>query len=710
MVLILTTCFVGLYIWFSAITFHFPYMGIELAEKENQWVVSGLDKNGMGQKIGLKIGDSILEIDHKDPGQNFFVRKWGNIEQVHSIRIERRGQTFDIPVDNRLNTHDYHFFFISSILGILCFGLAIFIWMKAHAYPSAQKLALVFLAMSLIFIGLGASAREDALAKFIVMNAVMVLPVCFIHFILDFIREKGHYALPVKPLRFADGVIVLFFLARFSYLTPLRYEPYFPFDRLLTLWIFAAGLLINLVILFIIYLRSRKENPYLSAIMKIIWITLFLSFSPIICLSIVPEILFGDPWMNYFYSGSFVFLLPLLIVYLIFAHQLFNIHILLQRIFFFLSLSFLPAMFVSALFFLIVREPLRLTTMVCFLLVASIDFAIVLYLQNRFHDRFESLLFPKKHQLQIALHQIINHLKSIHSFRGIEEKILVEIMNTLDVEGVALLFDHQEGREMMGQGSLRGTDLGKLLEAKSVNPELYSLFVLHQEPQYTSFLMIKNKKTKVRFSKEEIDWLHLVIQYLSVVLENVYLIQKLTTKVKELFEETAGARDAHRMIGLRKMIFQLQEKERERMASDLHDTVMQDIYFVKQRLGYLQQQADKLKVARELEDIAEYMDVINYNLRETCFHIYPLLLRDSGLVSAVQNLIKNERKRVPFHIHLQMVDPSVLDRNRIFSLKGNIQIDSDIGQGVCMIMEIPWKWKERGEEEHASGGHSRVAY
>lgn len=752
-ILLFTACFLGLYIWCSSITVHFPYMGIELVEKDRQWYISALDKEGLGKGIGLKLGDHMVQVDGQDPVRNLVIQKWADIEQVHWLRVDREGQTVEIHVDHRVNPYDSRFFFLSSALGIFSFGLAIFLWLKAYGYPSAKSLAFVYFAVSLIFISLGASSRGDALGKFIVYNTVMVLPVLFIHFILAFIREKSHDTLSVKPLPFAEGVLSLFFLARFSYFTPFYSYLYFQYDRFITLLSFSIGLLINLVLLFIVSLCSRKGNPYLSAIMKNVWIILFLSFSPVIALSIVPDILFGDPWVNYFYTTSFAFLLPILFLYLIFSHQLFNVHILLQRIFFLFSLSVVPAFLIAGLFFPISHEHFQWMRWTQFFLITSVTFAFMFYLLNRFRNRFEFLLFPKKYQMQIALHQIVNQLKNINSFRGIEEKILVEIMNTLDVKGAAILFDHREGREMIAQGSLQGADLVKLLHADRTLRDLYSVFVIHQETKHSSSLIITNKK--IRFTKEEMDWLDLVIKYLSVVLENVYLIQKLTMKVEELFQKGSKEQELQEMRWLRKMIFQLQEKDRERIASDLHDTVMQDIYFAKQRLGYLQQQADKWKLAKDLADTAEHLDVINFHLRETCFNLYPLLLKDSGLVYALQNLIKNEKRRAPFQIQLHLDETSVLEqvdmeikshifrivqelltnakkhsqatsvsfscylnkdvicleyqdngigfhegmeqsglgllqiKNRIYSLKGRIHMVSEFGQGVRMTIEIP---------------------
>lgn len=81
-------------------------------------------------------------------------------------------------------------------------------------------------------------------------------------------------------------------------------------------------------------------------------------------------------------------------------------------------------------------------------------------------------------------------------------------------------------------------------------------------------------------NREESEWLSLIISYLSVSLENLYLIRKLNMKLLELASELPNQEGSEEYVWFRKTMFDLQEKERTRIATDLHDTTMQDIFFV----------------------------------------------------------------------------------------------------------------------------------
>jgi two-component system sensor histidine kinase ComP len=135
----------------------------------------------------------------------------------------------------------------------------------------------------------------------------------------------------------------------------------------------------------------------------------------------------------------------------------------------------------------------------------------------------------------------------------------------------------------------------------------------------------------------------MIVSYLSVSLENIFLIRKLTSKLEQLASQIPNEQVAREFIWFRKLMFELQEKERFRIATDIHDTTMQDLFFLKRRLVALREKSKLLpEVVAQLGGVIEYVEVINTNLRQNCFELHPYLLQELGLMHTIRKLIESE--------------------------------------------------------------------
>lgn len=668
-IITMLACLIGLQVWFSYINFHFPFIGIEVTENGDNWNVTVLDSNGIGVQTEIELGDKIVKIDDQKTSEYFTVKKWNQIEQANHLLIERNRQVLDVQFDYRDNTL-YSHYLIPFIMGIICFAITVFLVFRVFYYKSAFYLALVFLTIGLILNSVGASGRGDIGGKFIVMNAVTLLPILFAHFILVFLVEKGSSLFSLKWLKYTYVVFLLIFLTRLSYFTPIAYYSYFEYDRLLTLLVFTGGILLNIAILLITYIQSQHMNPFVSASLKIVWFTLAISFLPMIGLSIVPAMINGYPWVDYIYSGGFILLFPVSFLYLLFSKRLYDIQMLLNRSFYIFFLSLIPTILVTGILFVVTDQALSLSQYLLFFCVVLLVMALFFYVQDHFHERAEAVLFPKKYRLRTAFQAMVKNMGTIRSFAEIEENILQKLLPMLGVEGATILLHNNEGADMICHGSIKKAELEQLVPVEAGEHDAFTVFPIHQDREFSSFLLLTNKIDKTRFNKEEESWIHWLNSYLRVLLENLYLMQKLTTKVTELVQRRSNNQENQDVLWLRKVLYHLQDQERERIAADLHDTAIQDIYFAKQQLGILQQQQDERHVdqaetAGKLTDIIEHIDLINYGLRDTCFQLYPHTLVDAGLVKSLRTLFQTEKMRVSFKIHLKVDD---LDKDKLETL------------------------------------------
>jgi two-component system sensor histidine kinase ComP len=194
----------------------------------------------------------------------------------------------------------------------------------------------------------------------------------------------------------------------------------------------------------------------------------------------------------------------------------------------------------------------------------------------------------------------------------------------------------------------------------------YTVFPINHHEEYNSYLVMTRNKTNTHLNLEEKQWLGLIISYLAVSLENLYLIRKLTMKLHELAAQIPDEQAAQDFVWFRKIMFELQEKERVRIAMDLHDTTMQDIYFLKGKIESFMKKYTLVEAGeRKLASIYDYIEIINSNLRQSCFELYPHLLQEIGLIETIRQVVEQEEIGLPFKLQFITKGASAIEESSL---------------------------------------------
>jgi two-component system sensor histidine kinase ComP len=660
--------FLGIQLWFTYILFSYPSSGIILDKLDkNQWVISGFEKQNIAKELGIKVGDLIISVNDKDPNRYFSVIKWRTIDQAHSMIVSREGSRYEVFPSAVPNSSPYN---ILSLTGeIFSFYLAGVVYKKMSHSKSGIHLSLVFFTIGATFMSLLASVRGDAIGKHLIGTLVMLVPVVLLHFLIVFLKEKGNIHLSAKSLNYLYGMVVICFLIRIVvYFNTDEVYPIAKYSEIFILICFVLGIFLNLLLLFRVYLKYRKEKTYAATLIKTIWISLFISCSPLIFFSFIPQVINGIEWLDPVYMSWFILFFPLSFAYLMITKRLYDIDLILRRVIFMSVISIIPSLIFVGINRMFSPHDLVLGQMITEFILFDTILTGIFYSLEYLSTKLEAIMFPRKHQLQAALKKIAKNLSTVSSFRQLRDIFLVDIVYSLQVFGGAIVLKYRDNIEIISEGEIDEAEVEQMVLAEDWEHPLFSTTEISHHEEFTSYLVMTQKKTKTLLGLEETQWLNLIITYLSVSLENVHLIRKLTVKLQQLAAQIPDEHTAGDFIWFRKLMLELQENERVRIATDLHDTTMQDLFFLKDRIQtLLEKYSFSLEDKKQMASVIDYIDVINANLRQSCFELHPYLLKEVGLVQTIEKLVRFERVVSPFEINFHASRISIIEERDLES-------------------------------------------
>ncbi len=670
--------FAGIQIWCSSTVFKFIFIGIDLElNQQNEWVITEISKEGAASNLDIKIGDIVKQIDGEASNVNLMISRWGSVEQAEKLIIFRDGLEHEVLIDN---PNDMTYDIVPLLEEGLCLFMAGLLFVKMRHSKSAQFLAVVFLTCAIIYMSLGASVRGDIVGKFLMSEFMILLPLIFFHFLVVFFREKGNIRLPAWILNYWYCIFIIWTGINALHFYPPLTSTIYKYTGAFTLLCFIAGFMFNIGILIVLYFKVRREKSYLSSIVKSVLFSLFISFLPVICFSFIPELIASYRIIDAIYTSWFILYFPISFAYLIASNQLYDIGLVLRRFGFACLLALVPSGLFTAIFAFLFQN-LADEKQILFVFAGSVAMiSFVLYSVEYFTTRLEAFLFPRKFRLRTALKKISKNLGVISSFRELKDIVLVDIVQTLEVMGGAIVFRYEHDTEIIAEGDIDAAEVKQLLQTSALSEHpLYTCIEIHRHEQYTSYLVITRNKANTLLGKEEIQWLHLITSYLEVSLENVHLIRKLTAKMQLLASQLPNEQSAQDIQWFRKVMFELQEEERLRIAADLHDTTMQDLFFLKRRfISLLDKYAMNKEDKEHLNNIVNFVEMINNSLRQSCFELNPFLLKEIGLIETVRSYLDKEAYHAPFVLKFKEERASAIEAKDLTTKKHIFRIIQEL--------------------------------
>ena len=98
------------------------------------------------------------------------------------------------------------------------------------------------------------------------------------------------------------------------------------------------------------------------------------------------------------------------------------------------------------------------------------------------------------------------------------------------------------------------------------------------------------------------------------------------------------------------------EKERRRIARDLHDTVSQELFAANMILSGIAGRLDSLekhKVAQQLQSVTAILDTAQKDLRVLLLHLRPIELEGRSLVAGLEVIVKELTDKSDIEVHFE---------------------------------------------------------
>lgn len=653
--------------YFAVIIIKFPLVGLEVVERNHQWIVDQVYKNGWASSQSIEEGDIIKLVNGKEPANHSTVKCFKRVELAKTITIldkKSKIKTFSIsysPMDKQ-----YIYLLFPFIFAVTTISLSILLCRGCKDDRSAKLLIYFLLATGVCYLSAFASARGDMIGRITNTLTLTGSLILFIHFLKRYLLRFNLLFIKTESLLtlYILNTIVLLMLA-VNHIWKLNFH--IVIIQLLLFLLLICFLLFNLIKL---HLKSKNSDGH--PVLKIIWITLFLAFSPFVCLYVIPIILMKKELVPAEISAMFLIIIPIAFVYLLLAKKLFDIEFLLSRLRYYLLLSCPFTVFTVAVlsFILNIKSFSSLIIAILFTLSTCILF---LYVKEYLDYRIRHHLFSQKNKFETSLFTFFQKAKYETKVDSLITHLMIEIRNVLMVKKVLYLeiVTEDEGVtwSLKNRNNYLITFVKCLENIKWNNYQVGSLnevmdgyvIVISGDCKNKKVIYFGMKRSKINLNIQERIWLETVAYFSSILLENFQLIEGLFEQVED-YKKERKLEEFHYPYWFSRLMFSLSEKERTNLSIDLHDSVLQEQLQLLRKIEKIKDKVSDLSIKNDLIDLKEGMIDNVHLVRETCNQLRPPFLSELGIIQSIQNLIEQTRLRCNFILKaeldqsIQMID------------------------------------------------------
>ncbi len=625
-----------------------PFIGLELKNNNGQWLVATSYPSGEGYRSGIRVGDEILKIDGEDAGSYRFVQKWGEAEEASTIEFRKPDELTDqtVTISKQPVLLEVFSEIPMVMLGFTFWFLGFMTWYKRPFLEQARILFWMNWIIGLAIVLAQASSRCLLLARELEYITFSLIPVFLIVFISAFpvsnqnrVNKFGH-----KIVTILFGLILVLTVLQSLGLVQLE-----SVIRKMPLSNMILGILFTFWNLGLL-MKLPKDHPKKNEV-RIILLGMGIGFLPFVLLSALPIIFNVDQLLYTQVSSLFVVAVPISLYYVIVNKYLLDSRRLYKTVItYVVAGAFLSLVFSLTLYFLQIVPAIHLELYLALLLATLLSILCFYFIQIGISRLWERGGFSQDKQ---AFKQKMASLNANLASLLAEERILDEIVDTLDIDGIFIIMENaQIGclKKAAGRFKENPKELETLekffyqnqrldLEAKMLPDDcpagIYVPFIAYDA---TCGIFFGRRSSRIKFEQSELPFLTLLAGQLEHQILMSQVIGKLTKEIHFMTKSSGRSyRRKTELQGITNALFRKVEQERKRLTDEICTGPLQWSMDLSRWLKYLKKECpadDKnLKVIAYLQERAEDL---NYELNCMVNDLGPPILTRLGLVPAVQ--------------------------------------------------------------------------
>lgn len=651
---------------------------------DGAWIVSGnvvseYNASQWAEENGIAPGDRIIKIDGHSPDEDISVSRFGKIGTADTLEVIKDGKRIMHYIQNDHSiSYLVYCVILPGIIFVMLLLFSIFLLQKTEAknVPSIT-LILFFLATGCGYVSGATAGLGDMIIRLGNTLGVLFCLVLLLHFLLsyfDLLHMRGRILL---TLVYFTGTLL--YVAE-SFVSFAKMKEYFLTVYVVKLTFYSIVFLINLIVILLQYFHYRRTQK--EAIMKVMLTGICVSYFPYVMMVTLPKTIFGFELIQTEVAVSFLFFLPVSFYYLVTAKQLLDIDFLLNRLKYYLLLSLLPSVLILLIcMYVIGYSPNGMVSWLQLSLATYLIITLLFFAKEALDYELRHILFREKLNFQSSLDRFSREIMKVMKVVELDERLLAEIRDTLQIKAVSIAEIEPNQKKvhwLEGYPAPSTERIIQILQQKSsvvkigdiVTDESGVFIHMGERNQKLAFVWLQNKPNQTQFNFDEIMWIKTIVRYVGLVYENLFLIEKLSDELEESLQKQKGVSP-----WLLRLFFRMSEKERRRLASDLHDSALQEQIVWYRRLDKLITDANTPEaVASELTHIREGLLDVIYQIRQICNELRPPFLQEMGILEAVEGLLSYTQQQENFTITFAKGQiPSDLDPEISISLYRIVQ-------------------------------------
>ncbi|TDQ36104.1 sensor histidine kinase [Aureibacillus halotolerans] len=670
-------------VYFLSITLQYPMIGMNAVQTEdNRFFVAEVNEGHWGDMHNVEVGSEILRINGRPADEHLPLTKLSKIEKVSQMTLlTPDGEShFYTPYRAQVTYQIIYHILLPLSFFLCCFGLSLYMYRRKHHLRATEILVLFLLVMAIAYQAAPASSRGDFLSRIVNGTALMMTPLLYLQFCRVYFRS-----FPMKWL--SSGMLSMLYGAIIAATGMEIASYYYTFLSEYTARIQLAIFLIFTVLIGIFLLKNylQMKHTAFHTILKTLLMGYCLGFAPFLLLFLVPLLLLGEPIVPAELTVAFLLFLPASFFYLMVSERLIDVDYVFHRLKYYSLIAILPAVLGNSIF-LFFESDLDLRSKSLLFVIFYGTITLFLFLKDFLDYRLQLKSFSEKYNYQSSLYRFSQKVKQVKKVKDLTLLLQYEFEDVLHVRETAVfVMDRESFISCEEKPHLKPmlAASGKLWKNVAHSPgdvlpcvDGYALVIGMKKNMYT-LLWISPKTDRTGFTPDEKDWMRTLCYYTSILLENLYLIENLIGQLDQMIDT-----DRIHPSWLSKMLFTISERERSRLAKDLHDTILQEQLFLYRKLDTLRNelykesksQLDDSVIKKEMNTLKEHVLDSVHLIRETCNELRPPFLAEIGIGQALEHLIQRVQLSANFRIEYHLDDrPTDLDDEAAITIFRMIQ-------------------------------------